>query len=254
VPARHQEPLTWLTLPVVLARLFEANRWRSRPVAPLQLLRMALTTTLTSHRVETASHYCEDLTMISAFRGMPENTDGVVVDCGCFRGGSTINLSLGCALAGRELHVYDSFERRPDPAETRPAHLLEEVRSNVERYGRLDVCSFHPGFFSDSMSGFDSECVLASVDVDLRSSLEDCVRALWPYLADGGSLFLHEARHREMVDFFDDQEWWREGVDAPGLIGGGTGLGLKPQNGMWGSGLAFTVKNPRVHQYATVAG
>jgi O-methyltransferase len=209
VPARPQEPLTWLTLPVVLARLFEANRWRSQPVAPLRLLRMALTTTLTSHRVETASHYYEHLTMISAFLGMPENTDGVVVECGSCRGGSTINLSLGCALAGRELHVYDSFERRPDATETRPANMLEEVRSNVERYGKLDVCSFHPGLFSDSMSGFDSECVLAFVNVDLRRSLEDCVRALWPYLADEGSLFIHEAEHREMVDFFHDQERWR---------------------------------------------
>jgi hypothetical protein len=106
------------------------------------------------------------------------------------------------------------------------------------------------------MADFDTPCVLAFIDVDLRSSLEDCVRAIWPHLADGGSVFIHEAEHREMVDFFYDQEWWRSelGVDAPGLIGGGTGLGLSPQEGVWGSGLAFTVKNPLVQEYAAVAG
>ena len=272
--ARYQKLLTWLTLPVVLSRLFAANDRRQRRISTRALVRMALKTTLTSHRVQTASHYYEHLTMISAFLGMPEDTEGVVVECGCFKGGSTINLSLGCDLAGRELHVYDSFEGLPDPVDGDVAHTLmdrplihtyeagmyagalEEVRGNVARYGKVDLCSFHPGFFSESMANFDTDCVLAFIDVDLRSSLEDCVRAIWPRLADGGSIFIHEAEHREMVDLFYDQDWWRAELDAdaPGLIGGGTGLGLEPQDGLWGSGLAFTVKNPRVTEYATVAG
>jgi len=272
--ARYQRLLTWLTLPVILSRLFGANACRELPIPTLRLLRMALKTTLTRRRVETASHYYEHLTMISAFLGMPEDTEGVVVECGCFKGGSTVNLSLGCDLAGRELHVYDSFEGLPNPTEDDVAHTLlgrplihtyeagmyagalKEVRSNVARHGRIDVCSFHRGFFSESMADFDTSCVLAFIDVDLRSSLEDCVRAIWPHLADGGSIFIHEAEHLEMVDFFYDQDWWRAelGVDAPGLIGGGTGLGLSPQDGLWGSGLAFTVKNPLVNEYAAVAG
>ena len=272
--ARYQKLLTWLTLPVILARLFEANRTRQRPVARRALLRMALKSTLTSHRVPTASHYYEHLTMISAILAMSESTDGVVVECGCFKGGSTINLSLGCELADRELHVFDSFEGLPDPDADDVSHTLlgrplvhtyqagmyagglEEVRSNISRYGRVDVCSFHPGFFAESMRAFSMECVLAFIDVDLRSSLEDCVRAIWPRLADGGRLFIHEAEHREMVDLFYDREWWRDelGVDEPGLIGGGTGLGLEPRDGLWRSGLAFTVKNPSVREYAVLSG
>jgi O-methyltransferase len=133
---------------------------------------------------------------------------------------------------------------------------LDEVRGNIQRHGNVDVCSFHPGFFSDSMAGFDTPVILAFVDVDLRSSLEDTVRAIWPHLADGGSFFIHEAEHREMVDFFYDRDWWREelGVEPPGLIGGGSGLGLEAQDGLWRSGLAFTIKNPLVHEYAAVAG
>jgi O-methyltransferase len=272
--SRYTKLLTWLTLPVILSRLFSANRQRQRPVSRFALLRMALKTTLTSHRVQTASHYYEHLTMISSFLAMREDIEGVVVECGCFKGGSTINLSLGAKLAGRELHVYDSFEGLPEPTEADTAHTLlgrpvvhtyesgmyagglEEVRGNVARYGNIDVCSFHPGFFSDSMVDFDTPVVLAFVDVDLRSSLEGTVRAIWPHLADGGAFFIHEAEHQEMVDFFYDQTWWRDefDTDAPGLIGGGTGLGLEPHDGLWGSGLAFTVKNPLVREYSVVAG
>ena len=39
--------------------------------------------------------------------------EGVVVECGCFLGGSTANLSLVCEVVGRELIVYDSFEGLP---------------------------------------------------------------------------------------------------------------------------------------------
>jgi O-methyltransferase len=272
--ARYEKLLTWLTLPVVYSKLLSSNQNRREPVAASSLFTMALKTTLTSHRVPTASHYYEHLTMAAALLGVPEDTPGAVVECGCFKGGSTINLSLACALAGRELHVYDSFAGLPEPGEADLAHDLldrpllhtyeagmysgglEEVRGNVARYGKIGVCSFHPGFFSDSMADFSTPCILAFVDVDLRSSLEDCVRALWPNLADGGMLYIHEAEHRHIVDLFYDQEWWREemGVDAPGLLGGGTGLGLEPSDGLWRSGLAFTVKNPPVHEYATVAG
>ena len=272
--ATYQKVLTWLSLPVILAQLFEANRRRRTPVSRRSLLRLGLNTTLTSHRVPTASHYYEHLTMISALLGTYEDTEGVFVECGCFKGGSSINLSLGCALAGRELHIYDSFQGLPEPTDIDANHTLldrplvhayeagmysgslEEVHRNVQRYGDIDVCSFHPGFFSDSMADFATPCVVAFVDVDLRESLEDCVRAVWPQLADGGMFYIHEAEHRQIVDLFYDKEWWdlEFGVEAPGLVGGGTGLGLEPRDGLWRSGLAFTVKNPLVHSYATVTG
>ena len=38
-----------------------------------------------------------------------------MVECGCFLGGSTANLSLVCDIVGRELIVYDSFEGLPPP-------------------------------------------------------------------------------------------------------------------------------------------
>jgi O-methyltransferase len=67
-------------------------------------------------------------------------------------------------------------------------------------------------------------------------------------LNDAGFLFSHEAQHLEISALFFDESWWRlsVGSKAPGLIGAGTGLGLVPAPGGFGSGLGYAVKNPSV--------
>ena len=196
---------------------------------------------------------------------MPAGREGCVIECGCFKGGSTVNLSLAASLTGRELHVFDSFEGLPEPvagdAENVLQHdgitntyesgmyagSLEEVRENVRRFGALEVCRFHRGWFEDTLPGFSQPCVTAFVDVDLRHSLETCVRAIWPVLVEGGALFVHEARHHEIASLFFDDAWWERelGAAAPGLVGAGTGLGLDPEIGGWTSQLGYATKKPR---------
>ena len=47
---------------------------------------------------------------------MPPELKGDVVECGCYLGGSSVNISLVCALTGRRLLIYDSFEGLPEPS------------------------------------------------------------------------------------------------------------------------------------------
>src|SRR5690349_10824537 len=49
-----------------------------------------------------------------------------------------------------------------------------------------------------------------------------------PHLVDGGYLFTDECLNPSYVSLFFSERWWKENLDAdpPGLIGGGTGLGL----------------------------
>jgi O-methyltransferase len=215
------------------------------------------------YRVRTASHYTEHLAIAAHIVGIPAKTEGCVVECGCFKGGSTANLSLASALARRELHVFDSFEGLPTPSAGEAENVLhhdrttntyergmyagslEEVRENVRRCGDLSVCRFHKGWFEDTLPGFSEPCVAAFVDVDLRASLATCVQAIWPVMVDGGALFIHEARHHEMASLFFDNDWWEHtlGTRAPGLIGAGTGLGLEPQSGGWSSQLGYARKS-----------
>lgn len=215
-----------------------------------------------NRQIQSASHWLEHLAIATAILRLPPERPGIVVECGCFKGGSTANLSLACGLVGRKLLVCDSFAGLPEPQSgeevpalefpaqrKKPAYTagqyagsLDEVRANVAAYGCLDACEFLPGFFEQTLGGIDQPVATAFLDVDLRSSLETCLLALWPRLHDQGQLFSHEAQDLNFVALFFNDAWWQEhfGCVAPGFVGAGTGLPLGSVGP--GSSLGYTVK------------
>jgi O-methyltransferase len=223
--------------------------WREK----LDLLRSFRRNT---RHVETLSEVYEHMELAAAILRMPRSTPGDVVECGCFVGGSTVNLSLVCQLVGRRLIVCDSFQGLPAPAEYDRLHpavhtghvdeyyegrfaaSLDLVRDNIARYGALGSCDFVAGFYDETMPDFDRDVVVAFLDVDLIDSLKACLTGLWPHLQPDGRLYVHEARSLPLVSLFFDNAWWREnlGQDAPGFIGGGCGL---PLASGWGSELGY---------------
>src|SRR6266480_1140884 len=87
-------------------------------------------------RIPTSSNFMEH-----AFIGdsiLRSKASGVVVECGCYKGGSTANLSLICAKAGRKLHVFDSFAGLPDPGNEAGHQLV--MHGEVHKYHRGDWC------------------------------------------------------------------------------------------------------------------
>jgi O-methyltransferase len=269
----YRRALTASSVPLLVESIRRSNNDRDRPLPQAAIWSIAPRFMWNSRRVEAASTYNEHLAIASHIIGVPVQADGCVIECGCYRGGSTVNLSRAAALAGRELHVFDSFKGLPTPPAGGGENVLhheratntyergmyaaslEEVRENVRRCGDPGVCHFHRGWFEDTLPEFSAPCVTAFVDVDLRASLETCVRAIWPMLVDGGALFVHEARHHEIASLFFDDDWWEQnvGADAPGLIGAGSGLGLDPLVGGWGSQLGYASKS-KMTDYRSVRG
>lgn len=90
------------------------------------------------------------------------------------------------------------------------------------------------GFFDESLRDFDEPVVMAFLDVDLIDSLRPCLAAIWPRLAEGGCVYVHEADDLALVATFFDWDWWEEaiGTDAPGFVGAGTGLPLVALRGL----------------------
>jgi hypothetical protein len=197
-----------------------------------------------TRRIKTASDWREHLTMAARILEIPRTIEGDVIECGCFKGGSTANLSLICKLVGRKLLVFDSFEGLPQPEESDRIHemdvsgrvieyqqgqytgRLDEVRENVRACGALEVCEFYKGYFNSTLPELDRRIVFAFVDVDLKESLEDCLKELWPRLQDGCLLFSHEAQVVPYVAKFFDGAWWSSHLNtpAPGFVGAGIGL------------------------------
>ncbi len=66
-------------------------------------------------RVQSGTSWRAHLVMAMKLLELPPGRKGDVVECGCWKGGATVNLSIICAITGRKLKVYDSFEGLPPP-------------------------------------------------------------------------------------------------------------------------------------------
>ena len=261
--------LVVLSIPIVLAEFFRRETGAEYGLRLLSKLRLVYTMARNRRRVTTASHFLEHLLMATEILKVPKAVRGVVVECGSYKGGSATNLSLICKICDRQLHVFDSFMGLPEPDAGDKAHVLlgtrtihtyeqkswcgtlYEVKRNITRCGDISVCHFHPGYFDDTLPEFRESCILVFTDVDLTSSLQTCLRYLWPLLKPGCCLFTHEAQHMEISGAFFDPAWWMSQMNCapPGLVGAGTGIGLFPDEGGYRSSVAYTVKAPGVDNF-----
>jgi O-methyltransferase len=185
--------------------------------------------------------------LAEAVLSLPVETAGEVVECGAWKGASSAALSLVCRVAGRRLRVCDSFQGLPDEGGGRHVGLhtrvyghyragmfagsLEEVRDTIARFGAPEVCDFVPGFFAERLAGALGEPVaFAFLDVDLAGSTRDCLAAIWPRLVPDGLIYSDDAGDLEVVRVFFDEAWWQGtlGCAAPGFVGSGCGLPLRP--------------------------
>lgn len=215
------------------------------------------------YSIKCASAWQEHLEMAAAIFSVPPSMQGAVLECGCFKGTSTANLSLACRLANRKLYVCDSFDGLPAPSPDDTVHStvytprsvrykkgqyrasLEEVQQNITRYGCIEVCQFVKGWFEDTLPHLNNlPLILISLDVDLNSSLRTCLKYLWPRLQVGSKLFSHEAQDLDFISLFFDNAWWQStlGETAPGFIGAGCGL---PGYGRRGLGCGYVIKPQR---------
>jgi O-methyltransferase len=257
--------VTILLLPVVARRYFRRETGIAYGFTLASKLRLLAMMIRNNTQVPSASNFIAHMLMAAEILNVPPDTPGVLVECGCYKGGSTVNLSLVAAACGRRLHVFDSFEGLPEPDAGDAGHVvvaeglvrtyesgayagtLDEVTNNVRRFGALGASTFHKGLFSDTLPEFDEPVVFAYLDVDLASSEKVCLRHLWPLLVPRAFVFTDEAHHLEIAELFFDRQWWKDELDAapPGLVGAGSGLGLFLHEGGFRSSIGYTVKLER---------
>lgn len=182
----------------------------------------------------------ELLTIVEEVLRVPPSVDGVVVECGCYLGGSSAKLSLAVELAGRRLIVCDSFEGLPETSAAddlpgadpfRPGDFavrLDLVRENVRRWGSLSVVEFVPGWFQDTLPRLNGQRIAcAFLDVDLQESIRTCIEHLWKGVQPGCRVFVHDADRPPVIEPFEDATWWqrRFNTPPPSFVGARRGLG-----------------------------
>ena len=174
--------------------------------------------------------------------------EGDIVECGCYAGGSSAKLSLLAKIRDRKLTVFDSFEGLPaveqyylrdqhcrrsddwvtDWTKERYRASLDEVQSNIERYGDLSVCSLVKGLFNETLTpnNLPDQVSFAFADVDLANSARDCFTALWPLLSNCGIYVTHDTAYIKVLQELYSAKLWKEQFKSipPILFGAGYGL------------------------------
>ncbi|HTE54458.1 MAG TPA: TylF/MycF/NovP-related O-methyltransferase [Kofleriaceae bacterium] len=162
----------------------------------------------------------------------------VVLEAGCGHGSSTAKLSLAARASGGQLAVFDSFRGLPANRE-RHTHLdgrtiafragafratLPSVQRTVARFGAPERCTFHKGWFADTLPALEPRPHLDVVvlDVDLLDSTRVCLRELYPRLRPGGVLFTLDGQLRATHELLADDMFWRDevGVASPPTMRG----------------------------------
>lgn len=251
-----------VSLPMLIAFVLQGSIGREYGVGRLRKVRLIAQFIRNIRSVETLSSITEHVELASTLLRLPRSVPGDVVECGCYVGGSSVNLSLAAALTGRRLIVFDSFRGLPEPDEADRLHhnalsgnvdeyyegrfaaTRETVEGNIARYGDIGVCEFVEGYFEDTVPGLDRPVAMAFLDVDLVASLDPCILGIWPNLQPGTRIYVHEARSLQLSAAFFARDWWREQLDEepPGLVGAGTGL---PLRAVTGSELGYAEKGLR---------
>lgn len=191
-----------------------------------------------------------------------------IVECGVYKGATSIVLSIGAKITGRKLILYDSFKGLPDGEKSiskrNYPHLkvtgsykkgmykgtLEEVKDNILMFGEINVCIFRKGFFNKSLIKHREKIDFLFLDVDLVSSTKDCLFYLWKYLNPGRYCYTDDACDIDVVKIWFDDLWWKKKLKykAPGYIGSGCGLPISFSH----SSLGYAVKEENKKKYKKV--
>lgn len=192
-----------------------------------------------TQHITSGTTYKEHLAM--ALKIIESDLNGIIgdiVECGCWKGSSSSNLSIIANQLGKKLIIYDSFEGLPEmELNDREAEkynkgeykgMLEEVKRNITAYGCIQACEFRKGWFKDTLPSHTEPIALLFIDVDLEPSLNACVKNLWSHLSHGGHLFTDECMFLNYIALFFSESWWKKHFNCtpPGIYGSGLGIPL----------------------------
>jgi O-methyltransferase len=158
----------------------------------------------------------------------PARPGEVVVEAGCWQGGSSAKLSVLCKFFGYELHIFDSFQG----VETLPPEEQAEewdfagqyaspetrLRDNLERHGEPSSCSIHPGWFSETLARcpVPAPVRLAYIDCDLAKGTFQVLQGVLPSLVEDGVVFSQDFHIDPVRRLLLAPETWRRlGVTQP---------------------------------------
>jgi O-methyltransferase len=140
-----------------------------------------------------------------------------VVEAGCWKGGTSTKFSIMCDLFGYRLHIFDSFQGVPEWGYAYQA-TQSTVADNIRRFGEDSVCTFHPGWFKDTLRNqpVPFPVRLVYIDCDTVGGTLDVLSGVVPRLTPDGVIYTqdyHIAAVRRLLH--DSSTWTNLGSGPP---------------------------------------
>ena len=169
------------------------------------------------------AHRPSEISMVCrAIAERKANNEEMVVEAGCYNGGSSAKFSIICSKFGYGLHIYDSFEGVEEmTANEKQAsydfsgkYVASEdlVRDNIRQYGELNVCKFTRGWFSDTLGGkrISTPVRVAYIDCDLAKGTNEVLQSVASELVEDGSIFSQDFHINPVIRLIEDPGTWSE--------------------------------------------
>lgn len=145
------------------------------------------------------------------------NPGEVFIEAGCWKGGSTSKFSLACRELGYKVQVFDSFQG------VKEWHYLfaaqqDLVEHNITKYGDISVCSFHPGWFADTLAKHPVTVPVRMVyiDCDVPIGTKEALAGVLPALVKDGVVYTQDYHLDDVKQVLNDPKTWSEfGVAMP---------------------------------------
>ncbi len=122
--------------------------------------------------------------------------DGAMAEVGVYQGCSAKLISL--ASRGRPLHLFDTFDKLPEPRPAEQALLQRgqycgSLRAvSVYLAGQHNIM-LHPGEFpATTLGSEDLRFSFVHLDVDLEASTLACLNFFYPRMVPGGIILTHD--------------------------------------------------------------
>lgn len=141
----------------------------------------------------------------------PAKPNEIILEAGCWHGGSSAKLSLIAKIYGYHLHIFDSFQgvevMKPEQIIKSGHNFSGEYKSsveillnNLEKFGEVDICSIHAGWFADTLAKkpVSHEVRVAFIDCDLAKGTMEALMGIVPALAADGWIFTQDFHIRSV--------------------------------------------------------
>jgi O-methyltransferase len=182
---------------------------------------------------------CEIARVSQAIAERSARPNEVMIEAGCWQGGSSAKFSIVCNLFGYRLHIYDSFQgvEASAPKARAAGHDFSGeyaaaeavVRGNLSRYGESAVCTIHPGWFAETLAArpVPLPVRIVYIDCDLAKGTHEVLRGVVPAMVQDGWVFSQDC-HLPSVDALlrDPATWGEFGRPVPQLTRGCRNLGF----------------------------